>query len=43
MAAYVLIVDDDPAECRHVEEIVQSYGHFAESTLSGEAALARWA
>ncbi len=43
MAAYVLIVDDDPAECRHVEEIVRSQGHLAESALSGEAALARLA
>jgi DNA-binding NtrC family response regulator len=41
MAAYVLIVDDDPAECRHVEEIVRSQGHLAESVLSGEAALTR--
>jgi DNA-binding NtrC family response regulator len=43
MAAYVLIVDDDPAECRHVEEIVRSQGHLADRALSGEAALARLA
>lgn len=41
MAAHVLIVDDDPAECRHVEDILKSHGHIAESALSGEAALAR--
>ena len=43
MAAHVLIVDDDPAECRHVEEIVRSLGHLAESVFGGEAALARLA
>ncbi len=43
MAAYVLIVDDDPAECRHIEEIVRSQGHLAESVASGGAALERLA
>lgn len=41
MAAHVLIVDDDPAECRHIETIVRNLGHLAESTSSGEAAQAR--
>ncbi|MGH6924341.1 MAG: sigma-54-dependent transcriptional regulator [Propylenella sp.] len=43
MAAHVLIVDDDPAECRHVEEIVRNLGHIAESAAGGEAALTRLA
>jgi DNA-binding NtrC family response regulator len=41
MAAYVLIVDDDPAERRHVEEIVRSQGHLTECADGGDAALAR--
>jgi DNA-binding NtrC family response regulator len=41
MAAHVLIVDDDPADCRHVEEIIRHHGHSVESAPSGEAALAR--
>ncbi len=41
MAVHVLVVDDDPSECRHVEDIVRSLGHHAETVTSGEAALAR--
>ncbi len=41
MAAHVLVVDDDPAERRHIEEILENQGHSVESAASGEAALAR--
>ena len=41
MAAYVLVVDDDPAERRHVEDIVREQGHLVESAACGEEALAR--
>ena len=41
MAAYVLVVDDDPAERRHVEDIVREEGHLVESAAGGEEALAR--
>lgn len=41
MAAHVLVVDDDPSESRHVEEILLSQGHSVESATSGEEALAR--
>ncbi len=43
MAVHVLVVDDDPSECRHVEDIVRSLGHHTETVTSGEAALARFA
>ncbi len=41
MAVHVLVVDDDPAERRHIEEILKSQGHSVEGAPSGEAALAR--
>jgi DNA-binding NtrC family response regulator len=41
MAAHVLVVDDDPAERRHIEEILGSLGHSVEGAAGGEAALKR--
>ena len=41
MAVHVLVVDDDPAERRHIEEILKNQGHSVEGVASGEAALAR--
>lgn len=41
MASRVLIVDDDPLQCRHIEGIVSSRGYGWESVSGGEAALAR--
>ncbi len=41
MAVHVLVVDDDPAERSHIEEILKSQGHSVEGVASGEAALAR--
>ncbi len=41
MAVHVLVVDDDPAERSHIEEILRSQGHSVEGVGSGEAALAR--
>ena len=43
MAARVLIVDDDPAECRHLEKVIRGLGHLTESVAGGEAALTRLA
>lgn len=43
MVAHVLIVDDDPAECRLIESLVRDLGHAPESVHAGEAALARLA
>lgn len=43
MAAHVLVVDDDPVERRHIENILTSQGHSVESVAGGEAALARLA
>jgi DNA-binding NtrC family response regulator len=43
MAAHVLVVDDDPAERRHIEDILLSQGHSAESAGSGAEALQRLA
>jgi DNA-binding NtrC family response regulator len=41
MAVHVLVVDDDPAARRHIEEILKSQGQTVESAESGEAALRR--
>ncbi len=41
MAVHVLVVDDDPAERSHIEEILKSQGHSVEGVANGEAALAR--
>jgi DNA-binding NtrC family response regulator len=41
MASRVLIVDDDPLECRLLEGMVRALGHACESVGGGEAALAR--
>jgi DNA-binding NtrC family response regulator len=41
MGAHVLVVDDDPAERRHIEQILVSQGHSVESVGGGEAALKR--
>ncbi len=41
MAVHVLVVDDDPVERRHIEEILKGQGHSVEAVASGEAALAR--
>jgi DNA-binding NtrC family response regulator len=43
MAAHVLVVDDDLAERRHIEDILRDQGHSAESAGSGGEALARLA
>ncbi len=43
MAVHVLVVDDDPAERRHTEEILTKQGHSVEGVESGEAALRRLA
>jgi len=43
MAARVLIVDDDPAECRHLEKVIRGLGYVTESVAGGEAALTRLA
>lgn len=43
MVAHVLVVDDDPAARRHIEQILQNQGHSVESASSGEAALERLA
>jgi DNA-binding NtrC family response regulator len=43
MVALVLIVDDDPAECRHIESLVRSVGYVPESLCAGEDALQRLA
>lgn len=39
MAAHVLIVDDDPVEGRHIEQILLSQGHSVESAASGTLGL----
>lgn len=41
MAGRILVVDDDPAGRRHVEDIVRQAGYPCEAAASGEAALAR--
>ena len=41
MGAHVLVVDDDPAERRHIEQILLSQGHSVEAVGGGEAALKR--
>ena len=41
MAGHILIVDDDPAERRHLEDIVRQAGYPCETVGGGEAALAR--
>jgi DNA-binding NtrC family response regulator len=41
MGAHVLVVDDDPAERRHIEQILVSQGHSVEAVGGGEAALKR--
>jgi len=41
MGAHVLVVDDDPAERRHIEQILLSQGHSFEAVSGGEAALKR--
>ena len=41
MASRVLIVDDDPLQCRLLEGMVRALGHACESVGGGEAALAR--
>ncbi|MYZ50378.1 sigma-54-dependent transcriptional regulator [Propylenella binzhouense] len=41
MPSRILIVDDDPVQCRILEETVRALGHRTETVASGEAALQR--
>ncbi len=43
MTEHILVVDDDPAQCRVLAQALRRFGFIAECVESGEAALARLA